>query len=297
MKIELKTVENVIESIPPLRIIDNPTIKGLDQNNNMVTRDIENYRIAGHEIMDNEGNMSFEPIRSMKSKRYNELAHPRSLQAVSDSLLNQGLQHGVWTNRFMKNYGLMRTDILLEKQYRINENVFEKDLGVSYNGGDVRNGDAGLYQPLVRLSNSFYASSKLQFGLVRIICANGMMNIAGMTSVSFHHLDVRAIRDFEEEAQKFLDSIFEEHYVENMIANFEGNEVTVETLLNWLTEKAGQRATAKAVDQFNLDSLSTMSINGWVATNIITWLTTHVVRNATKERRIYADMYELKLAA
>ena len=297
MKIELKSVENVIKSIPQLRIIDNPTIKGRDQHGNQVSRDIENYRIAGHEVFNDDGSISFEPIRSMKSKRYNELAHQRSLSAVSDSLLNQGLQHGVWVNRFMKNYGVMRSDILLEKQYRINENVFENDLGVSYNDGEIGNGDAGLYQPLVRLTNSFYSSSKLQFGLVRILCANGMMNIAGMKSVSFHHLDMRAIRNFEEEAQRFLDSIFEERYVENMIANFEGSEVTVETFLNWLTEKAGQRATAKAVDQFNLDSLSTTSINGWVATNIITWLTTHVVRNVTKERRIYADMYELKLAA
>jgi len=283
-----RPVNDVLAEIPKIQIIENVTASGTVDGlpvSYPITQ--KGYKMVGH-MQDDK----FHVVPWLKSTLYRETSHDFTLGTLSRSLDGLGLQHGVWKSRFERNLGIMRTDLVLDKQYRINEDVFENTLKVRYN--DQQPGDEGLYQPMIILRNSFYGASSIEFALVRIICTNGMMRIADSMMVKFQHLEKALVENFQMRVERFLESLFGERVVENLIANMSAQPVILEYFLKWLIVNAGPQATEKVVDQFNLgDKPFQCELNQWMAYNMVTWVATHVVKSV-RERNLMAHVHQLK---
>lgn len=304
MKIKTQKPEAILATIPRMVIIDKPIVTGMitepDGAEKEVTFPIDrNYRMAGHLVPNGSGTNKFHAVPWMKSEGYKEMSHTHTLETVCENLDKRNLKFGIWKSDFSRNYGVLRTDILLKKQYKVNETCFEKDLNVIYPEQD--SAKEGIYQPMVRLTNSFFGASALEFALVRILCVNGMMRIADKLRVKFEHLRKDTIENFTSSSDQFMENIFAKKTVENMIMNMSDEPMKMEAFLGWLVQMAGPKPVLKVLDQFNLESeegsyldLAPAEFNVWMAYNMMTWAASHAVTSHHKQQRMYARFSELR---
>ncbi len=286
MKITKTNPDIIKKSIPELIVVDDIVITGHDiMSDTDVEYNVSDYKVCGH-MHDGQ----FHVVPSMKSRRYHEMSHQYTFDNVTGALNDRGIQHSVWKQRFDRSFGVMQTDFVLNRPYKINEKTFEKQYKISY----ADNVGAGEYIPMVRLTNSFFKASKLEFALIRVLCANGMIKIADKLSISFPHVDKYVMENFQHQTNTFLGSIFDSHFVENMIENMSAHPVLIPHFLQWVANTAGVRSVDKVNTQFKLDSMGAKKFNFWMAYNIVTWLASHHVRSQTRQSKMFATMDTLK---
>jgi hypothetical protein len=300
-KIKLRKPEAVIAEFPEMIIIDKPVITGVVVDGQgvetQVTHPIDRgYRMAGHIVKTGSGE-KFHAVPWMKSEGYKEMSHVHTLSTVCENLDKRGLKHGVWKSDFNRNFGVLKTDILLKETYKIDEDCFENKLSTTYN--DQTPEDVGVYQPMVRLTNSFFGASALEFALVRIICLNGMMRIADKLRVKFEHLRKDTIENFTASSDAFLENVFAKKTLENMIIDMSNEPIGMEAFLGWMVKMAGPRAVEKTIEQYNLEQTSYLDstpvdFNSWMAYNMMTWVTSHIVSSHHKQQRMYVQFNQLR---
>ncbi len=305
-RLELIEPSEVLTWLPELKIIEEVTAKGVTLNEvTGLYEDIEvpidnGYKLAGHVTADG----TFRACPWMKSENYSETAHDYVLGSISDNLDNRGLKHGIWRSNLTRNLGCMRTDILLKEYYKVNDDAFEDDLGIKYNNKELSTtltryipGDAGLYQPCVTVINSLFGASKVQFSLLRLVCLNGLHKIADKLSLSFTHMQSDILKNFEEKSSYFLDNVFQGKELENMIINMQNDHIQIEMFLDWMLECAGPKATEAICDQFNIGDNFAMNadtlVSRWIAYNMMTWATSHVVGSQHKQDRMFTQFQNI----
>jgi len=307
-KIQAAPVSEVLNWLPQLKVIENITAKGICVDRFGIIENIEvpidnGYKLAGHV----DANGLFHTCPWMKSESYSETAHDFVLGSISENLDKRGIKHGVWRAALTRNMSCMRTDLLMEQRYKINEDAFEDDLGVLYNNSDLQKagyartthnrGDIGLYQPCITLVNSFFGSSQVSFSLLRIICLNGLQRIADSLTLSFTHMQNDLLKTFTDRSDRFLDNIFAGKEIENLILNMKKDQLMIGAFLEWMVAVAGSKATDAVYDQFNVEqnwkNLETDLINKWVAYNMMTWAASHIITCQLRQRRLYSQFNQI----
>ncbi len=306
-KILIRPVSECLEWLPKLKVIENVTAKGICIDADGIIEDVEvpidnGYKLAGHVAADG----IFHACPWMKSESYNETAHDFVLGEISNSLDNRGIKHGVWRSVLTRNMSCMRTDLLMEQRYKINEEAFEDNLGVLYNNEDLKGdysrsthnrGDIGIYQPCISVINSFFGSSQVLFSLLRIFCLNGMHRIADSLTLSFAHMENDILQKFTERSNRFLDNIFSGKEVENLIMNMQKDQMLIGMFLEWLLEVAGAKAADGVYEQFNIGNnfpdLIEAQVSKWVAYNMMTWAASHMITDQLRQKRMYAQFNKL----
>lgn len=308
-KILLRPVDECLAWLPKLKVIEKVTAKGICVDSMGIIEDIEvpidnGYKLAGHVASDG----IFHACPWMKSESYSETAHDFVLGEISQSLDKRGIKHGVWRSMLTRNMACMRTDLLMEQRYKINEDAFEDNLGILYNNGDLKSdyaisthhrGDIGLYQPCISLVNSFFGSSQVLFSLLRIICLNGMHRIADSLTLSFTHMQSDILQKFSDRSNEFLDKIFSGHEIENLIMNMQKDQMMIAMFLEWMIDVAGTKAADAVFEQFNIEQnfpdLANGQINKWVAYNMMTWAASHLITCQLRQKRMYGQFNQLPL--
>ncbi len=307
-KIQMIPVSDAIAWLPKLRVLENITAKGIVIEPDGTIEDIEvpidnGYKLAGHIASDGV----FHACPWMKSESYSETAHDFVLGEISSSLDKRGINHGVWKSTLTRNMSCMRTDLLMEQRYKINEDAFEDNLGVLYNNGDLTKSgysrtthsrkDIGVYQPCITLVNSFFGSSLVSFSLLRIICLNGLHRIADTLTLAFAHMQNDILSKFTERSNVFLDKIFAGHEIENLIMNMQKDQIQMCMFLECLIEVAGVKAADAVYEQFNIESnftdLANDTVNKWVAYNMMTWAASHLISCQLRQKRMYGQFNQL----
>ncbi len=291
-KIELKDIQEVINNIPPLTVIKDIRAIGIDELTGLeVEHQVDRgYRLAGHIVPDAKTGVDrFHAVPWMKSDGYQATSHQYTLATISENLTRRGLDHGVWKAKLSRNFGVMNTRILLSKPYQINEDPFENAMMVQkYNDHQIDTTKKGQYQPCIHIVNSFYGASTVEFSLIRIICLNGMSQIADKLKLGFVHLGKEAVLDFEQKSDRFLENIFSKNVVEQFMLELQEQPVMLQYFLEYLMHYAGPRAAENAMGQFGLDTHSLdEKINAWVAYNIMTFVASNIITSSLRQARMF----------
>ena len=151
---------------------------------------------------------------------------------------------------------------------------------------------------MVRLTNSFLGSCRLDFAMVRIMCWNGMMHIADKLSIGFSHITSGIVSVFEEKCTLFLNSIFSKNYVERLMGSFTNIPLDMISFYDWLSESAGPRITEHAEAKFKIGPSHELawpdnSFNAWVGFNILTYITTHNTPSLRKHDVLYKGFIDM----
>jgi len=299
----LKTAAEVLAAMPKLQVIEDMTVSGSvrqpDGSIIQVAHLLDNgYKMAGHMAPDEKtGEVKFHSVPWMKSEGYGTLAHDYILEQICNNLVARGLGFGVWKTKFSRNYGVLSTDILLDKSYKVNETAFESALAVNYNNGLMNAG--GYYQPMVRVKSSFFGAASLEFALVRIICTNGMMRIADKLSLKFVHLKKDILADFSRRSDLFLEHVFAQNIIETMMLEMKQEPLHLENFIGWMVKTAGPQTVNNVLTQFNLESgdeetghyldrAEGKTLDMWEGYNMMTWAASHDVTSDHKQDRMYA---------
>lgn len=306
-QIQLLTVDETLAWLPKLQVIEEMTVKGVTYREDGLAEDVSvpidnGYKLAGHVASDG----IFHACPWMKSESYSETAHDFVLGKVSESLNDRGIKHGVWRSMLTRNMACMRTDLLMEQRYKINEDAFEDGLGVLYNNGELKSqyairqhdrANIGVYQPCVTLINSFFGSSQILFSLLRIVCLNGLHRIADSLTLTFAHMESNLLQKFSDRSNIFLDKIFAGKEIENLIMNMQKDEMMISMFLEWLLDTAGKKAADAVFEQFNIENnfhnLASDHINKWVAYNMMTWAASHIITCQLRQKRMYSQFNSL----
>lgn len=296
-KFELRNPKEISDQIPELVVLDKvKVVSGTGESKVQYQLD-DKFKIAGH-ICPETG--SFKAARSLKTLKYNELSHKNTFNTLTASLVSLGLDFGVWKARYTSDYDIATYDFVLNKQYKINETPFElmgnRGQVITYNGNDSKR--LGIYQPMVRLTNSFLGSCRLDFAMVRIMCWNGMMHIADKLSIGFSHITSGIVSVFEEKCTLFLNSIFSKNYVERLMGSFTNIPLDMISFYDWLSESAGPRITEHAEAKFKIGPSHELawpdnSFNAWVGFNILTYITTHNTPSLRKHDVLYKGFIDM----
>jgi hypothetical protein len=277
------------KGIPKLHVVSN--LYGEDQDGLAIELD-KKHKVAVHEFAD--GKMVTVP--AMRSPQYQELAHDYVFDEIHQMLEDAGLKHKVFKHRYGRNSGELHADIVLEKSYKMDEKAFETEFDVKYTDDD---GSAkGEYRPIITVRNSFLRSSMIRMGYLRVVCSNGLIDIAKDSKISkplyFQHIG-HAKEAFSQGINRLITALFDNHAIENLMLNLEAEPVEYEALINWMVQYLGRQATGQIVDQFHLADKALEDVtNMWVAYNMITWATSNVIESVNRAEKAMRAVAQLR---
>ncbi len=266
--------------IPSLHVVDN--LNGKNQAGLAMRLD-ERHKVAVHEFPDGK----FQTVPTLRSENYKELAHDYVYDTLHNVLDQAGLGHKVLSHRMVKSSGELHADIVLDKAYKMDEDNFEKDMGVSYTDGDKKN--VGLYRPIIRVRSSFIQSSEVIMGLLRVVCSNGMIGVELGESISvplrFSHVgDV--VSQFDKGVDQLITGLFEKNIIENMMMRLQADQLSFATIVEWMLANIGKQATLASVDQFHLeDKVADDMVSKWVAYNMASWAMSNVIESVNRRNK------------
>lgn len=270
------------KGIPKLHVVQG--LYGKDQDGLAIALD-ERYKVAVHEFPNGE----LKTVPLLRSEQYSELSHDYVMDKIHDTLDGAGLAHKVSGCSYGASSGDMYTDIILEKAYKMDEEVFEDEFGVKYTDNDA--GVRGEYRPIIKVRNSFVRSSSIQLGILRVVCSNGMIAIGESSDIiRFNHVG-KVLDQFDKAVDRLISNMFGQNLIENMMISLKAQPIEYGDLVQWLIDHLGKRATLSAIDMFGIGEKELVEeTDKWIAYNIMTWAATNAVSSAVKRERAMASM-------
>lgn len=221
------------------------------------------------------------PIKQVKSDRYQELDHRNTLSKVIDEL--GGFNENLKIQSYLANseHSIIKTSIILDKPFSMEHVPFELNMHSlpSYVGSNEPKDDK--FYPMITVTNSFLGCSEVSFNLFRLICSNGMLfGEVFKEKISFRHFgDV--IGRFNEETGKFLMKIFEKRFIDKMFETYEKKQIKKDNFVEFMNENLGKRV-GKEIEENERFALN-KKFSSWIAFNVLTYYTTHLIKNYAKQ--------------
>jgi len=265
--------------LPELKVVSG--LSGYDSDKNLVTIDPK-YKLAVHEFLD--GRQQTVPV--LRADSYQELAHRYVFDRIHQVLEDGSLGHKIMNPIYSRNSGELQVDVVLDKSYKMDEKLFEKDWGIKYTDDDKKN--KGVYRPIIRVRNSFIQSSEVQMGILRVVCSNGMIGLEmGKMSepMKFTHIG-QVMPQFNQSVDQLIASLFEKNVVENMMLRLEAQPTTLEAIVGWLIEYTGKEAATMALHQFGIaEKDPAEEVTKWIAYNMMTWAVSNALGGYNRRAR------------
>ena len=259
----LDVISNQIPSIEPV------DVAYIRRNGSTVPTTFKSYV----NILDDK----FYPVKSVKSDRYQELDHKGVFNKTFNEL--KGLNEDVSIYSLERNgdYSEVTMGFLIDKPFKLNQVPFEFNLKnpPSYTRNYKDDGD--MFYPLVSVTNSFLNCSEVSFNLYRRICANGMLMGKVMNrNISFRHFgDI--INRFNDETQKFIMSIFEKRFVDNIFETYNTKNTTKAEFGKFIGDNLGKRIQ-KDIEEDDTFVLP-KEFTAWAGLQVLTYYTSNVIKN------------------
>jgi len=279
---DTQTTEETLATLPKLTVLNG--LQGQDELGKTYTLP-KGHKLAAYEY----DNGHLDVIPQLRSENYFELDHRYTLQTLSESLTKSGLDHQVWKPRLYKQSGIMQVNLILDMDIKVEENAFELDMGLWYGNGRLRKSAAGLYHPMITITNSFFSSSVIEFGVVRIICENGLIDRMFSQTLKFRHL-VSICQEFETRCEALIENVLVNQTIEQLISTLAGTTIEAPTFLALMSDAAGKRITEAADAKFSITKTGMVTL--WVAFNIATYCATHLVKGQNAKTKLGAMMLD-----
>jgi hypothetical protein len=278
-----QSVKQTLDSLPELTVLSQ--LQGQDQLGK-THRLPSGHKLAAYHYPEDD---RLEVVPQLRSENYYELDHRYILKTLSDSLDKQGLDHAVWQPRLYKQSGIMNCNLVLDTDYTVEEQAFETEAGLWYGGQRLRKDLIGKYQPMISITNSFFQASSIEFGIVRVICGNGMIDTLFSQVIKFRHLEAICAM-FQERCDGLIMNILKYHSIERFIESLNAIKIAGTLFFEMMTKAAGKRVAEAADNKFRLKCKEAMSV--WLAYNIATYCATHWVQGENAKTRLTTMMQD-----
>jgi hypothetical protein len=286
-----QTVDKTLGALPNMTVLTG--LQGQDQLGKTYQLPA-GHKLAAYQYPDDH----LEVIPQLRSENYYELDHRYILTTLSDSLTEQKLDHAVWQPRLYKQSGIMNCNLVLDVEYKVDEAPFEVEQKLWYGGQRLRRDLLGKYHPMISITNSFFASSRIEFGIVRIICGNGMVDTMFSQVLRFMHLE-SICATFKMRCEELIQNVLQYQSIERFIEALDSRKILATVFLAMMLKAAGKRVTEAADKKYSITTSGELSV--WVAYNIATYCATHWVQGQDAKTRLtnmmqsYGDSEVLQL--
>lgn len=236
------------------------------------------------------------PIKQVKSIRYQELDHRVTVGKVLTEL--EAFKEELRLHQFTANaeYSVVKTAFILDKPFKLSHVPFEENFGnraPDYYTGEGDNKVDEFY-PLITVVNSFLGCSTVSFNLYRRKCSNGLLfgEVFGR-KIAFRHFGDVAER-FNKETESFLSNIFEKRFVERVFEEYNAKEISKQDLVEFSGQTLGSRISKELNEGTGTFNQLPSTMSYWVALQIISWYTTHKVKDQYKAVNALKRLHMLK---
>lgn len=271
-----QSVKKVLSDLPEL--IGLSELQGQDQFGTTYQLPT-GHKLAAYRYPDDH----LEVVPQLRSENYYELDHRYILATLSKSLTGEGLEHAVWQPRLYKQSGIMNCNLVLNVEYKVDERPFEVEQKLWYGGQRLRKDLLGKYHPMISITNSFFASSRIEFGIVRIICGNGMVDTMFSQVLRFVHLE-SVCATFKTRCEELIQNVLKYQSIERFIEALEAQKILATVFLAMMLAAAGKRVTEAADKKFSITKSGELSV--WVAYNIATYCASHLVQGQNAKTKL-----------
>lgn len=275
-----QSVDQTLGNLPELTVLSG--LQGQDQLGKTYQLSA-GHKLAAYHYPDDH----LEVVPQLRSENYHELDHRYILETLSKSLTEEHLDHVVWQPRLYKQSGIMNCNLVLDVEYKVDEQPFEVEQKLWYSGQRLRREVLGKYHPMISITNSFFASSCIEFGIVRIICGNGMVDTMFSQVLRFIHLE-SACATFKGRCEELIQNILKYQSIERFIEALDAQKILATVFLAMMLKAAGKRITESADKKFSITKSGELSV--WVAYNIATYCAAHWVRGQGAKTRLTSMM-------
>lgn len=284
-----QSVEQTLGNLPELRVLTG--LQGHDATGKVFDLP-EGHKVAAYYYPKADDRLDVIP--QLRSENYYELDHRYILGTLSKSLESEHLPHCIWQPRLYKQSGIMECNIVLDIEHKVDENAFEIDQKLWYGGQRLRRDLIGRYHPMIKITNSFFTSSVIEFGVVRVLCGNGMIDTLFSQVLQFIHLEAACLL-FKERCEELIQNVVKYQSIERFIESLSQKTIPGPQFLELMQAAAGKKITEAANVKFAIEQTEALSI--WVAYNIATYCAAHLVQGHHARTKLSRIMQSYEPAA
>lgn len=231
------------------------------------------------------------PIKQVKSDRYQELDHRNTLTKVITELKSFGEELKIQSYTANSEHSIIKTSIILDKPFSMEHIPFELNMPQTPSYVESTKWKDDKFYPMITVTNSFLGCSEVSFNLFRLICSNGLLfGEVFKEKIAFRHFGDVTER-FNEETGKFLMKIFEKRFIDGFFETYEKKQIKKDTFVKFMDENLGKRV-GKEIEENERFALK-KQFSSWAALNILTYYTTHLIKNYAKQVRAQKNFMQL----